>query len=101
MTRRSDTFAERQVDNKRKLDNNNQSSTTTTPEARDAIAISLGSGKGREYAGNFHCATSASFIIMASALNQGHYKSDCPKLKTETMKTQAEGTEAPGMGGIL
>ncbi|GKC31519.1 putative reverse transcriptase domain-containing protein, partial [Tanacetum coccineum] len=29
--------------------------------------------------------------------NQGHYKSDCPKLKNRNHKNQAEGTEARGM----
>ncbi|GJW97241.1 reverse transcriptase domain-containing protein [Tanacetum coccineum] len=59
--------------------------------------IPLGLVKGRNMLELYHCATSASFITMASALNQGHYKSDCPELKNRNHDNQAEGTEACGM----
>nr|GEX77142.1 reverse transcriptase domain-containing protein [Tanacetum cinerariifolium] len=45
----------------------------------------------------YHCATSASFITMASALNQGHYRSDCPELTNQDHGNQARGTGAHGM----
>ncbi|GJR97761.1 hypothetical protein Tco_0269935 [Tanacetum coccineum] len=53
--------------------------------------------KGRIMLELYHCATSASFIKMASALNQGHYKSYCPELKNQNKENQAECSETRRM----
>ncbi|GJS33182.1 hypothetical protein Tco_0531564 [Tanacetum coccineum] len=45
----------------------------------------------------YRCATSASFITMDNALNQGHYRSDFPKLKNQNHGNQAGVTGARGM----
>ncbi|GJR07353.1 hypothetical protein Tco_0530337 [Tanacetum coccineum] len=82
MEKKISTFAERQAENKRKLDNNN------FPRGRMWFKLTpLGLVKGKSMLELYHCATSASFITMAHAL------SDCPKLKNGN---QARGTETRG-----
>nr|GEX81234.1 hypothetical protein [Tanacetum cinerariifolium] len=81
------TYAERQVENKRKFDNNKQAQ-QQLPKRQNV--------KGRSMLKLFHCATNASFTTMARAL-QNHYQSVCSELKNRNHKNQVEGTEARGM----
>ncbi|GJZ33044.1 hypothetical protein Tco_0578480 [Tanacetum coccineum] len=62
------TLAERQAENKRKLDNNNQAQQQPPKRQNVARAYSAGSSEKKEYAGRYLCETNASFITMASAL---------------------------------
>nr|GEX68621.1 hypothetical protein [Tanacetum cinerariifolium] len=87
------------AENKRKLDNNNQAQQQPPKKQGVATTYTIGSGERKEYAGTlplsmlelYRCATSASFITMASAL------SDCPELKNQNYGNQAGGTGARGM----
>ncbi|GJR76237.1 hypothetical protein Tco_0088602 [Tanacetum coccineum] len=70
MDKKISTFAERQAENKRKLDNNNQAQ--QQPPKKQGVAI-------------------------AYTARPGHYKSDCLELKNQNHENQAEGIEARGM----
>ncbi|GKG34078.1 retrovirus-related pol polyprotein from transposon TNT 1-94 [Tanacetum coccineum] len=72
----------------------------------------LGQSTRRHMLDLYLCETSANFTIMDCALNRrtltcyecgslGHYKSDCPELKSQNHGNQAEGIEARGMGYAL
>ncbi|GJV17743.1 hypothetical protein Tco_1363066 [Tanacetum coccineum] len=82
MDKKISTLAERQADNKRKLDNNNQAQQQPPKKQCVAITYIVGSGERKEYAGT---------------LPLWHYKSDCPELKNRNHENQAKGTEARGM----
>ncbi|GJY58444.1 hypothetical protein Tco_0458336 [Tanacetum coccineum] len=70
MDKKISTFAERQAENKRKLDNNHQAQ-QQLPKRQN--------------------------VVQAYAAGTGHYKSDCPKLKNRNHGNQAEGTGTHGM----
>ncbi|GJW42660.1 hypothetical protein Tco_0071459 [Tanacetum coccineum] len=91
MDKKISTFAERQAENKRKLDNNNQAQQQLPKRQNVVQAYAAGTGERKSMLELFHYATSASFITMARAL------SDCPELKNRNHGNQAEGTEARGM----
>ncbi|GJX99247.1 hypothetical protein Tco_0356266 [Tanacetum coccineum] len=98
MDKKIRTFVERQTENKRKQDDNNNKAQQQPPKKQGvAIAYTTGSGEGRSMLELYRYATNASFITMASALNQGHYRSDCPKLKNQNHGNQTGGTGARGM----
>ncbi|GKF02171.1 hypothetical protein Tco_0029094 [Tanacetum coccineum] len=104
MDKKISTFTERQVENKRKLDNNNQAQQQPPKKQGMAIAYTAGSGERKEYAGtlplcNKSLATTNNQrnLTCYECGNQGHYKSDYPKLKNQNHENQAEGTEAHGM----
>ncbi|GKE17662.1 reverse transcriptase domain-containing protein [Tanacetum coccineum] len=78
MDKKINTFAERQAENKRKLDNNNQAQ-QQPPKKSHAATNNQRNLTCYEYG------------------NQGHYKSDCPKLKSQNHENQAEGTKARGI----
>ncbi|GJR47472.1 hypothetical protein Tco_1315575 [Tanacetum coccineum] len=67
------TLAERQVENKRKLDNNNQEGVCWNSTIMQQVQV------------------------LSQWLVHWHYKSDCPELKNRNHENQAEGTEARGM----
>ncbi|GJY49148.1 reverse transcriptase domain-containing protein [Tanacetum coccineum] len=89
------TFAKRQTENKKKQDDKQQQqqqqnkrqntdmayTTTTKQEAKQGLR---GTGAGQKPT-CYECG------------NQGHYKSDCPKLKNRNHENQDEGTKARGM----
>ncbi|GKC83633.1 RNA-directed DNA polymerase, eukaryota [Tanacetum coccineum] len=91
MDKKVRTFAERQAENKRKLDNNSSDNNTQQqpPKKQNvARAYFVGSSEKKEYAGTLPCYECG---------NQWHYRSDCPKLKNQNNENQAGGTEAHGM----
>nr|GEZ31912.1 hypothetical protein [Tanacetum cinerariifolium] len=78
MDKKISTLAERQAENKRKLDNNNQAQQQHLKKSPAATNNQR----------NFTCYECG---------NQGHYRSDCPELKNQNHENQAGGTEARGM----
>ncbi|GKA08419.1 reverse transcriptase domain-containing protein [Tanacetum coccineum] len=103
MDKKISTFAKRQAENKRKLDNNNQAQ-QQPPKKQGAIAYTAGSSERKEYAGTLPlCNKSPAATNNQKNLtcyecgNQGHYKSDCPELKNRNHENQAEDTGARGM----
>ncbi|GJR67285.1 hypothetical protein Tco_0013350, partial [Tanacetum coccineum] len=127
MDKKISTLVERQAENKRKLDKNNQAQQQPPKKQGVAIAYTDGSSERKEYAGTlplcnnckFHhngqctvrCANYKSVGTLPSLAatnnqrnptcyecrNQGYYRSDCPKLKSQNHGNQAEGTRARGM----
>nr|GEU41924.1 hypothetical protein [Tanacetum cinerariifolium] len=77
MDKKISTLDERQAENKRKLDNNNQTQQQPPKKHGVAIAYTIGPGKRKE--------------------NQGHYKSNCSKLKNLNHGNQAGGIGSRGM----
>ncbi|GJX72274.1 reverse transcriptase domain-containing protein [Tanacetum coccineum] len=131
MDKKISTLAERQAENKRKLDNNNQAQQQPPKKQGVAIAYTVGSGERKEYAGTlplcnkckFHhngqctvkyanckrvghltrdCRSPAATNNQRNPTcyecgNQGHYRSDCPKLKNQNHENQTGGTGARRM----
>nr|GEY36148.1 reverse transcriptase domain-containing protein [Tanacetum cinerariifolium] len=81
------TYAERQVENKRKFDNNNQAQQQPPKKQSVAIAYTTESSKSKEYVGT----------LPLCNRNQGHYRSDCPELMNQNHRNQTGGIEAHGM----
>ncbi|GJS39361.1 hypothetical protein Tco_0564404 [Tanacetum coccineum] len=75
------TLAERQAENKRKLDNNNQAQQQSPKRQNVAQAYAAGTGERKEYAGTLPLCN----------------RSDCPELKNQNHGNQAEGNGARGM----
>ncbi|GJZ04909.1 reverse transcriptase domain-containing protein [Tanacetum coccineum] len=78
MDKKISTLAERQAENKRKLDNNNQAQ--QQPPKKSPAATN-----NQRNLTCYECG------------NQGHYRSDCPELKNQNHGNQAGGTGAQGM----
>ncbi|GJW02859.1 reverse transcriptase domain-containing protein [Tanacetum coccineum] len=132
MDKKIRTFAERQIENKRKQDDNNNQAQQQPPKKQVvAIAYTAGSGERNEYAGTlplcnkskFHhngqCTVKCANYKRVGHLtrdyrspaatnnqrnptcykcgNQGHYRSDCLKLKNQNHGNQTGGTGARGM----
>ncbi|GKC77877.1 hypothetical protein Tco_1128651 [Tanacetum coccineum] len=95
-------YAERQAENKRKLDNNNQAQQQPPKKQSVAISYTAGSGEKKEYARTLAFCNKCKFhhngpCTLKNCGNQGHYRSDCPELKNQNHGNQAGGTEARGM----
>nr|GFC27359.1 hypothetical protein [Tanacetum cinerariifolium] len=93
--RKIHTFVERQIENKRKQDdNNNQALQQPLKKQGVAIAYTAGPGERKESpaATNNHRNPTC-----YQCGNQGHYKSDCLELKNQDHGNQARGTGAHGM----
>nr|GEY95828.1 hypothetical protein [Tanacetum cinerariifolium] len=101
------TLAERQAENKRKLDNNNQAQQQPLKKKGVVIACIIGPGERKEYVGTLPLCNKCKFYHNGQCTlknltcyeygNQGHYKSDCSKLKNQNHKNQAGGTRARGV----
>ncbi|GJZ32363.1 hypothetical protein Tco_0577799 [Tanacetum coccineum] len=101
------TIAERQAENKRKFDDNNQTQQQPPKKQNVARAYSVGSSEKKDYAGTLPLCNKCKFHhngpCIAKTLtcyeygNQGHYMSDCPKLKNQNHGNQTGGTEARRM----
>ncbi|GJS72480.1 RNA-directed DNA polymerase, eukaryota [Tanacetum coccineum] len=100
MDKKISILAERQVENKRKLDNNNQAQQQPPKKQGVAIAYTVGPGERKEYAGTLPSPAATNNqrnLTCYKCGNQGHYGSDCPELKNQNHGNQAGGTGARGM----
>ncbi|GJX57583.1 putative reverse transcriptase domain-containing protein [Tanacetum coccineum] len=106
MDKKISTLAERQAENKRKLDNNNQAQQQSPKRQNVAQAYAAGTGERKEYAGtlplcnrNPAAARNQRTLTCYECGNPGHYMTYCPEPKrSRTMEeTRAEGTRARGM----
>ncbi|GJS91391.1 hypothetical protein Tco_0774027 [Tanacetum coccineum] len=92
-------YAERQADNKRKLDNNNQAQRQPPKKQNVARAYSVGPSEKKEYDGTLPLCNKCKFYHNGLILtynecgNQGHYRSDCPELKNWNHQNQAGSSE--------
>ncbi|GJZ42167.1 reverse transcriptase domain-containing protein [Tanacetum coccineum] len=104
MDKKISTLAERQAENKRKLDNNKQAQQQSPKKQSVAITYATGSGEMKEYYGTLPlcnkspAATNNQRILTCYECgNQGHYRSDCPELKNQNHGNRAGGTGTRGM----
>ncbi|GJW34431.1 gypsy type transposase [Tanacetum coccineum] len=100
MDKKISTLAERQAENKRKLDNNNQAQQQPPKKQGVAIAYTDGSGERKEYAGTLPSPAATNNQRNPTCYecgNQGHYRSDCQKLKNQNHRNQTGGTGAREM----
>ncbi|GKA69096.1 reverse transcriptase domain-containing protein [Tanacetum coccineum] len=84
MDKKISTFAERQAENKRKLDNNHQAQ-QQLPKRQNVVHLR-----------RWDCSAATNnqrTLTCYECGNQGHYKSDCPKLKNRNHGNQAEGKD--------
>nr|GEX16951.1 N66 matrix protein-like [Tanacetum cinerariifolium] len=95
MDKKISTLAERQAENKRKLDNNNQSQQQSPKKQCVAIAYTVGPGerKEKEYVGTLPLCNKCKFYHNGWCT----VKSDCPKLMNQNHRNQAGGIGARGM----
>ncbi|GJZ55711.1 hypothetical protein Tco_0610904 [Tanacetum coccineum] len=94
------TIAEIQVENKRKLDNDNQAQQQPPKKKKVARAYSAGSSEKKEYVETLPSPATTNnqrTLTYYECGNQGHYRSDCPELKNQNHENQAGGAEARGM----
>ncbi|GJZ73337.1 reverse transcriptase domain-containing protein [Tanacetum coccineum] len=84
MDKKIRTFAERQAENKRKLDNNNQTQQQPTKKQGVAIAYTIWSGERKEYAGTLPLCNKCKFhhngqctVKCANCKKVGHLTRDC------------------------
>ncbi|GJT29274.1 hypothetical protein Tco_0909549 [Tanacetum coccineum] len=93
------TFAERQAENKKKLDNDNQAQQEPLKKQNVARAYSAGSSEKKEYAGTLALCNKCKLHHNGpcTVKNQGHYRSDCLDLKNQNHGNQARGTGARRM----
>nr|GEY65163.1 hypothetical protein [Tanacetum cinerariifolium] len=70
------TYAERQAENKRKLDNNNQAQQQLLKKQNVVQAYAVGTREKKSTITCYECG------------NQGHYRSDCPVLKNQGTKAR-------------
>ncbi|GJR50529.1 reverse transcriptase domain-containing protein [Tanacetum coccineum] len=93
MDKKISTFAERQAENKRKLDYNNQAQQQPPKKQGVAIAYTAGSGERKEYAGTLPLCNKCKFHHNG----QCTVKSDCPERRNQNHKNQTGGTGARGV----
>ncbi|GKA49777.1 hypothetical protein Tco_0742850 [Tanacetum coccineum] len=94
------TIAERQAENKWKLDNDNQAQQQPPKKQNVARAYSARSSENKEYARTLPSPATTNnqrTLTCYECGNQGHYRSDFPELKNRNHGNRAGGTEARGM----
>ncbi|GJT45498.1 putative reverse transcriptase domain-containing protein [Tanacetum coccineum] len=90
------TYAERQADNKRRFDNNPRDNHDQQPSyKRQNVARAYTAGPGEKKVSST-AANNQRTLTCFDCGNQGHYKSDCPKLKNQNCRNQAGSSEARG-----
>ncbi|GJX20240.1 hypothetical protein Tco_0222917 [Tanacetum coccineum] len=104
MDKKINTLAERQAENKSKLDNNNQAQ--QQPPKKQGVAIVYHAWVWRVGHLTRDCRSPAATnnqrnLTCYECGNQGHYMSDCPELKNQNHGNQAEGTRPRGMVHVL
>ncbi|GJY65358.1 reverse transcriptase domain-containing protein [Tanacetum coccineum] len=101
MDKKISTLAERQAENKWKLDNNNQAQQQPPKKQGVSIAYTVRPGERKEYVGTLPLSPAATNnqrnLTCYECGNQGHYRSDCPELKNQNHGNQDGGTGAQGM----
>ncbi|GJT83132.1 reverse transcriptase domain-containing protein [Tanacetum coccineum] len=102
MDKKINTWAERQADNKRKSDDTARNNQNQQPNKRQNTgrAYAAGNGDRKPYGGpkpldcwSYAATNNQRTLTCYECGNQGHYRSDCPKLKNGN---QARGTETRG-----
>ncbi|GJY96796.1 putative reverse transcriptase domain-containing protein [Tanacetum coccineum] len=101
-------YAMKNAENKRKFDNSQKDNRgQQLPNKRQNVggqnvarAYTTGNNERRVYNGPLPLATSVNFIMKGHAL-QGHYKSDCPKLKDQNRGNKSDIGEARGKAYVL
>ncbi|GJS55077.1 putative reverse transcriptase domain-containing protein [Tanacetum coccineum] len=93
MDKKISTFAERQAENKRKLDNNNQAQQQLPKRQNVVQAYAARTGERKEYAGNLPLCNKCKFHHNGPCTVKWHYRSNFPKLKNGN---QARGTGTRG-----
>ncbi|GJS19200.1 reverse transcriptase domain-containing protein [Tanacetum coccineum] len=85
MDKKISTLAERQAENKRRLENNNQAQQQSPKRQNVAQAYAAGTGERKEYAGtlplcnrNLAAARNHRTLTCYECGDEGHYRSDCP-----------------------
>nr|GFC39669.1 hypothetical protein [Tanacetum cinerariifolium] len=76
------TYVERQVENKRKLNNDNQYQQQLLNKQKVVQAYAVGSRGKKPYGGSKPLCPSATITMMES-VHPRHYRSDCPVLKNQ------------------
>nr|GFB03251.1 hypothetical protein [Tanacetum cinerariifolium] len=95
MDKKISTLAERQAGNKMKIDNNNQAQQQHPKKQGVSMAYTVGPGEKKEYPGSLPSPAATNNqrnLTFYECGNQGHYKSDYPKLKNQNHGNQAGGT---------
>ncbi|GJZ48450.1 hypothetical protein Tco_0602282 [Tanacetum coccineum] len=100
MDQKIHTFAERQAENKRKLDNDNQAQQQPPKKQIVARAYFFVSSEKKEYAGTLPLCNKCKFHHNGSCTVKA-LQSDCPKLNNQNHGNQAGGTKAHGMVYVL
>nr|GEW14668.1 hypothetical protein [Tanacetum cinerariifolium] len=94
MDKKIRTFVERQIENKRKqYDNNNQAQQQPPKKQGVSITYITGPGERKEIPA---ATNNQRNLTCYECGSQGHYISDCLKLKNQNYGNQAEGTRACG-----
>nr|GEW28453.1 hypothetical protein [Tanacetum cinerariifolium] len=94
MDKKISTLAERQAENKRKLDNNNQAQ--QQPPKKQGVAIAY-TARPDERKGSPAATNNQRNLTCYECGNQGHYMSDYSKLKNQNHGNQAGDTGTRGM----
>nr|GEW94150.1 hypothetical protein [Tanacetum cinerariifolium] len=97
MDKKINTLAERQAENKRKLNNNNQTQQQPPKKKGMAIAYTVGPDERKEYVGTLPLYNKCKFHHNGQCTIKWLYKSDCLKLKNQNHGNQGGGTGKRGI----